>query len=202
MYFSTPKSSSQTRTSPHGMVSVTKPALHLQQQLSAQRPKSRQGHMNQYTPILYQHYLPTPTEDYVSEEERRHMLSYIGPDHDSSPSGGYSHMSLSEKVREANYALVHSWGKFLVGGVIRELSDKTSLMHTIRLVSLIDIPADFCISPADEPLGPSNDPTRVIVIVSPSGLIIDTGIFDFDGPIFYKGCVVCNHYVPAAPTTS
>ncbi|KAJ2020790.1 hypothetical protein GGI03_002340 [Coemansia sp. RSA 2337] len=196
MYFSTPKPGSQTRTAPHGMVSVSRPALPLQ------RPSSRQGYMKEYTPVSYQHYLPTPTDDYVSEEERRHRLSYIGPDHASSPSGAYSHMSLSEKVREANYALVHSWGKFLVGGVIRELSDKTSLMHTIRLVSLIDIPADFCISPADEPLGPSSDPTRVIVIVSPSGLIVDTGIFDFDGPIFYKGCVVCNHYVPATLTTT
>ncbi|KAJ2688362.1 hypothetical protein IWW39_002255 [Coemansia spiralis] len=184
------------------MASATGSALQMQQhqaqqELPLHRLRLRQGYPSQFKSAAYQSYLPTPTEDYISEEERQHMLSYIGPDHVSSPSDAYSHMSLPEKIREANHALVHSWGEFLVGSVIRELSDKSSLMHTIRLISLIDIPADFCISPADEQLGPSNDPTRVIVIVSSAGLIIDTGIYDFDGPVFYKGCVVRNHYVSA-----
>ncbi|KAJ2455532.1 hypothetical protein GGF42_003400 [Coemansia sp. RSA 2424] len=183
---------------PNIVASTTTPA----QQLPLHPLKSEQRYSSQYVAIPYQHLPPTPTDDFVAEEGRYRILSYVSPDHVSMPSDGYSQMTLADKVREANYALVHSWGNFLIGGVIRELGDNTSFMHSTRLVSLIDIPADFCISPADEPLGPSSDPTRVIVIVSPSGLIIDTGIFDSDGPVFCKGCVVCNYYVAAALATN
>ncbi|KAJ2747392.1 hypothetical protein GGI20_000530 [Coemansia sp. BCRC 34301] len=184
------------------MMHVETPTTKTAQQLPLRRPKPMQVYPNQYAVIAYQNSLPTPTDDYATEEEHYRLLSCPGSDHASKPSDAYSQMAMADKVREANYALVHSWGKFLVGSVIRELGDTTSFMHTTRLVSLIDIPADFCISPVDEPLGPSSDPTRVIVIVSPSGLIVDTGIFDSDGPVFYKGCVVCNNYVSAALVTN
>ncbi|KAJ2909889.1 hypothetical protein GGI21_001422 [Coemansia aciculifera] len=181
---------------------MTHAAVSTAQQLSLRSPKSRPSYPSQHASIPYQHSLPTPTEDYVTEEEHYRLRSYTTPVHTSMPSDAYAQMALAEKIREANYALVHSWGKFLIGGVVRELGDKTSFVHAIRLISLIDIPADFCISPADEPLGPSSDPTRVIVIVSPSGLIIDIGIFDSDGPVFCKGCVVCGQYLPTALATN
>ncbi|KAJ2616950.1 hypothetical protein H4S08_000548 [Coemansia sp. RSA 1365] len=115
----------------------------------------------------------------------------------TSPSDAYSLMTLDEKVREANYALVHQWGRFLVGAAISELCDVAMPgLRQPRTISVIDLPSNFCISPADELLCPSTDPTRVIVIVSDAGVILDTGIFDLEGPLFYQGLVVNHHYVP------
>ncbi|KAJ2078068.1 hypothetical protein H4R24_004726 [Coemansia sp. RSA 988] len=120
----------------------------------------------------------------------------------TSPSDAYSLMSLAERVREANYALVHQWGRFLVGAAVSELCDVVIPgFRQPRTISVIDLPSNFCISPADELLCPSADPTRVVVIVSAAGYILDTGIFDLDGPLFYQGLVVNHHYVarPASP---
>ncbi|KAJ2779104.1 hypothetical protein H4R18_004203 [Coemansia javaensis] len=119
----------------------------------------------------------------------------------ASPSDTYPQMTLAEKVREANHAVVHQWGRFLVGAVIAELFDRSAWgplqQHAPRAISAMDLPTHFCISPADELLCPSDDPMRVIVVVSPAGVILDTGVFDMDGPLFYKGLVVDNHYAPA-----
>lgn len=148
--------------------------------------------------------LPTPPEDIavISQGINRYELSYMasGPSDVSSPSCAYPTMSLEEKVREANHALIHTWGSYLAGCAISELCDTAcTLVHNAKLISVIDLPNNFCIAPADELLCPSDDPTRVIVVVNDTGLIIDTGVFDNDGPVFYKGHIVSNRYVPTAP---
>ncbi|KAJ1849864.1 hypothetical protein LPJ70_000209, partial [Coemansia sp. RSA 2708] len=112
----------------------------------------------------------------------------------ASPSEEYARMTLAEKVREASRALVHHWGRLLVGAAISELSDAAPA--DARCISAIDLPATFCIAPADEQLCPSDDPSRVIVVVSAAGRIVDTGVFDTDGPVFYRGAVIDNRYVP------
>ncbi|KAJ1883473.1 hypothetical protein H4R99_000787 [Coemansia sp. RSA 1722] len=144
--------------------------------------------------------LPTPPCDSctTSVQQTQQMLSFLGADEVTSPSCDYSHMSLAEKVREANQALVYSWGKSLVGVAIRELCDATAPLRKLQLVSVIDMPANFCIAPIDEPMCPSDDPTRFIVVVNNSGIIVDTGMFDMDGPIFYKGLVVNNQYIASS----
>ncbi|KAJ2003180.1 hypothetical protein GGI04_003060 [Coemansia thaxteri] len=159
------------------------------------RPRSKQSRHCQNSFSL-QAALPTPPEDV---EVRNRLLSYIGPDHVSVPSCDYPHMTMAEKVREASCAQVDRWGRHLVGSVIRELCDNKIPMHSIRMVSIADLPVDFCYAPADEPLGPSDDPTRVIVIVSATGFVVDTGIYDFNGAFFFKGSVVRNHYMSAPP---
>ncbi|KAJ2847608.1 hypothetical protein IWW36_003772 [Coemansia brasiliensis] len=167
--------------------------------LPLQRPRSRRQRRPsrclglRTSPMLCA--LPTPPEDGFPSDMRR------TPDEDisvSSPSGEYPHMTLAEKVHEANTSLVHRWGRFLVGAGVSELFDGS--VSVVRLVSVIELPSTFCISPADEPLCPSDDPSRIIIVVSPAGLIVDAGIFDLDGPVFYRGQVVNNRYIPLPST--
>ncbi|KAI8319842.1 hypothetical protein GQ54DRAFT_22528 [Martensiomyces pterosporus] len=142
--------------------------------------------------------LPTPPEDACSlllpeimeRRERRDSCYYP-------PSCEYPYMSLDEKVREANQALVCSWGEYLVGKTMRELCDPANSLslRQLRLVSAIDLPGNFCIAPQDELLCPSDDPSRVIVIVAECGLILDVGVFDSSGAFFYKGSVDNHKYV-------
>ncbi|KAJ1732536.1 hypothetical protein LPJ61_001994 [Coemansia biformis] len=149
--------------------------------------------------------LPTPPDDVFPDgglflDLRRVAEMSRAPREDMgavSPSDSYPQMTLAEKVREVNYALVHHWGRFLAGAVISELVDHATAQapHAPRAISAMDLPTNFCISPADELLCPSDDPMRVIVVVSAAGHIVDTGIFDLDGPLFYRGCVVDNHYM-------
>ncbi|KAJ2496736.1 hypothetical protein GGH96_005626 [Coemansia sp. RSA 1972] len=137
--------------------------------------------------------LPTPPEDAFPVGPPM-PCTYNESQRMSPPA--YSQKTLTEKVHEANRALVHHWGRFLAGATISELCDGAAR----RCISAIDLPSTFCIAPADELLCPSDDPTRVIVVVSSTGLILDIGVFDLDGPVFYRGAVVNNHYVfPPSP---
>ncbi|PIA14294.1 hypothetical protein COEREDRAFT_10491 [Coemansia reversa NRRL 1564] len=168
------------------------------------RTQSRRPSVAALLPVVDS--LPTPPDDVlVHGGMHAGMLGSAGdmpctPSEDisvTSPSGAYPLMTLAEKVREANYALIHQWGRFLVGAAVSELYEVAIPgLHQPRTISVIDLPSNFCISPADELLCPSTDPTRVIVIVSAAGVILDTGIFDLDGPLFYQGLVVNHHYVP------
>ncbi|KAJ2338926.1 hypothetical protein IWW50_006693 [Coemansia erecta] len=154
------------------------------------RRRPSRSHSRRASPLLLDT-LPTPPEDAFPAGPPLACT----PDEDqrmSSPHA-HAHMTMAEKVREANRALVHHWGRFLAGAAISELCSST----VRRRISVIDLPASFCIAPVDELLCPCDDPTRVIVVVSPAGLIVDTGIFDLDGPVFYHGSVVANHYVPS-----
>ncbi|KAJ2843282.1 hypothetical protein GGI22_007264, partial [Coemansia erecta] len=105
-------------------------------------------------------------------------------------------LSYADKIRAANVALVHSWGRFLTNTAVREICDDAALLKGRRVISIIDLPANFCMAPADEPICPSDDPTRLIAIVSNAGLIIDVGMYNFDGPVFYSGFVIGGNYTP------
>ncbi|KAJ2793890.1 hypothetical protein H4R21_005716 [Coemansia helicoidea] len=166
----------------------------------ALQPPWRKGHSRYPSTAL-----PTPPDDTFPDSglslDLRHIagLRHAPPeDVDvASPSDSYPQMTLKEKVREANHAVVHQWGRFLVGAVISELVDHASPAQ--HAISVMDLPTNFCVSPIDELLCPSDDPMRVIVVVSAAGRIVDTGIFDLDGPLFYHGFIVDNHYTPAPP---
>ncbi|KAJ2708881.1 hypothetical protein H4R19_004527 [Coemansia spiralis] len=165
------------------------------------RPLRRKEHSRRPSAAL-----PTPPDDAFPDgvhfsDLHRIAVPRRGPCEDigiASPSDLYPQMTFTEKVREANHAVVHHWGRFLVGAFISELVGRTS--PTQHAISIMDLPSNFCISPDDELLCPSDDPMRVIVVVSAAGRIIDTGIFDLDGPLFYHGLVVNNHYSPALPS--
>ncbi|KAJ1903627.1 hypothetical protein LPJ81_002956 [Coemansia sp. IMI 209127] len=103
-------------------------------------------------------------------------------------------LSYADKIRAANVALVHSWGRFLTGTAVREICDDAALLKGRQVISIIDLPANFCMAPADELICPSDDPTRLIAIVSNAGLIIDVGMYNFDGPVFYSGFVIGGNY--------
>ncbi|KAJ1797129.1 hypothetical protein LPJ56_007040, partial [Coemansia sp. RSA 2599] len=156
-----------------------------------QERHARRKHSSVHARVPTADALPTPPCDSctASVQQTQQMLSFMGADEVTSPSCDYPHMSLAEKVREANQALVYSWGKSLVGVAIRELCDATAPLRKLQLISVIDLPANFCIAPIDEPMCPSDDPTRFIVVVNNSGIIVDAGMFDMDGPIFYRGFI-------------
>ncbi|KAJ2541774.1 hypothetical protein EV175_006117, partial [Coemansia sp. RSA 1933] len=103
-------------------------------------------------------------------------------------------LNYADKIRAANVALVHSWGRFLTDTAVREICDDAALLKGRRVISIIDLPANFCIAPADELICPNDDPTRLIAIVSNDGLIIDVGMYNFDGPVFHNGFVIGNSY--------
>ncbi|KAI7834354.1 hypothetical protein BX661DRAFT_168708 [Kickxella alabastrina] len=149
--------------------------------------------------------LLTPPEDCYSpgaqqqrQQQQQQDMSYMGTNDVTSPSEAYSKMTLAEKVREANQALVYTWGKMLVGMGVSELCENAALLRNIQLISLDDLPKNFCISPVDEFICPSDDAARVIVIVSDAGIVVDTGMYDMDGSIFYRGFVVNNQYLPTS----
>ncbi|KAJ2782931.1 hypothetical protein GGI15_002750 [Coemansia interrupta] len=192
MYFSMAR-----HTTPSTPTSRSYESIHTSTWAKEQRPRRRH---HAHERVLTMDALPTPPEDRItpSAQQVQQELSFLGADEVTSPSCGYPNMSLEEKVREANQALVYSWGKNLVGMAIRELCENTAPLRKLQLISVIDLPANFCIAPVDELMCPSDDPTRFIVVVSDAGIIIDTGMFDMDGPIFYRGLVINNRYVPAA----
>ncbi|KAJ1942070.1 hypothetical protein FBU59_003309 [Linderina macrospora] len=103
--------------------------------------------------------------------------------------------SLAAKVMMANKELVSFWAPQLVGKTFSELCDMQQDIRRMSLISVIDLPSNFCIAPDDEPLSPSEDPSRVIVIVSPDGRIIDLGVYDMNGPVFYTGDVDGQRYM-------
>ncbi|KAJ1668207.1 hypothetical protein IW140_000489 [Coemansia sp. RSA 1813] len=109
--------------------------------------------------------------------------------HDKRPLSSYA-----DKIRAANVALVHSWGRFLTGTAVSEICDDAALLNGRRVISIIDLPANFCMAPADELICPSDDPTRLIAIVSNTGLIVDVGMYNFDGSVFHNGFVIGSSY--------
>ncbi|KAJ1934065.1 hypothetical protein EC988_008924 [Linderina pennispora] len=103
--------------------------------------------------------------------------------------------TLADKVKMANEELVSFWAPQLVGKTFSELCDTQQDIRRMTLISVIDLPSNFCIAPDDEPLSPSEDPSRIIVIVSPNGQIIDLGVYDMNGAVFYNGGVDGQRYM-------
>ncbi|KAJ2161909.1 hypothetical protein GGF46_001100 [Coemansia sp. RSA 552] len=101
-------------------------------------------------------------------------------------------LARSAKLRAATWALVQWWGSTLTGAAVRELNATATGVHA---VSVLELPHSFCVAPADEPLSPSDDPARVIVIVSARGMVLDAGVFNSAGAVFYRGHVLGSRYM-------
>ncbi|KAI9504971.1 hypothetical protein GGI25_001759 [Coemansia spiralis] len=181
--------------------------------LSISERQNRPGHKRQSHPQLLSpprypavaglpmlNALPTPPEEMCPQETRPQdlvpLMLHANADVCTQPSR-YALMSLAEKVRVSNSTLVHNWGRFLVGAAVRELCDSAALLHGRRVISIIDLPTNFCIAPVDEQIYPSDDTTRLIAIVSNDGILLDVGMYDFEGPIFHRGSIVCGTYIHA-----
>ncbi|KAJ2511678.1 hypothetical protein H4217_007264 [Coemansia sp. RSA 1939] len=198
--------SSPIRTGSVARQTCARPASQKQHRRQSQRRRQTNSYMqgNQYPgfasmPILSS--LPTPpvesTTHHANDPKPQDLVPFMmAANADVSfPLDKRPLLSFAEKIHAANVALVHSWGRFLTGTAVHELCDDATLLRGRRVISIIDLPSNFCIAPVDEQICPSDDQTRMIAIVSNAGLIIDIGMYNLSGPIFYKGSVVGSSYI-------